>query len=51
MAISHPSHCSQLTMVGYWARVALALAVIGLGLEIAVHYWPCHIARIASCPL
>ena len=51
MAISHPSHGNQLTMVGYCARVALALAVIGLGLEIAVHYWPCHIARIASCPL
>jgi hypothetical protein len=50
MAISHPSHGSQLTLVGYCTRVALALAIIALGLEVAVHYWPCQIARLASCP-
>ena len=50
MAISHPSHGSRLTLPGYCARVALALAIIILGLDVAVHYWPCHIARIASCP-
>jgi hypothetical protein len=50
MAISHSNHDSRVTLGSYCARVVFAFAVTMIGLEIAVHYWPCNIARIATCP-
>jgi hypothetical protein len=41
---------SGLTLVGYCARVALALLVVAIALKITLDYWPCQIARIAVCP-
>jgi hypothetical protein len=41
---------SGLTLVGYCARVALALAVVVIAFKITLDHWPCQLARIAVCP-
>ena len=51
MAIVHSNPNSGLTLVSYYTRVAFAVAIIAIGLKIAVDHWPCDIARIAVCPL
>jgi hypothetical protein len=50
MANIGPKQDSGLTPLGYCARVALALAVIVIGLKIMLDHWPCQVARIAACP-
>jgi hypothetical protein len=50
MANVDSKQSSGLTLLGYCARVALAVAVIAIGLKIMVDHWPCHVAPIAACP-
>lgn len=51
MAIVHSDPKSDPTLMGYCVRVAFAVAIIAIGVKIAVDHWPCDIALIAGCSL
>lgn len=50
MADVDPKQSSGLTLLGYCARVALAMAIVVIGLKIMIAHWPCHAAPISACP-
>ena len=49
MAIIHSNPNAELTLAGYCARVAFTVAIIVIGLKIAVDHWPPETVRIAGC--
>jgi hypothetical protein len=49
MAIVHSNPNSDPTLVSYCARVAVAVAIIVIGLKISVDHWPSETVRLAGC--
>jgi hypothetical protein len=49
MASVHRKRHSGLTLAGYGARLAFALAVVAIGLKIGAAHWPCDLVNTAAC--
>jgi hypothetical protein len=49
MSIVHPNPNSDPTLASYCARVALAVAIIVIGLKISADHWPSETVRLVGC--
>jgi hypothetical protein len=49
MALVHSTRNSGFALVRYFASVLFAIAVIVIGLKIAVDHWPCEFLAKSAC--
>ena len=49
MALTHSTRSGRLALMRYCASVLFAIAVIVIGLKIALDHWPCEFLAKGAC--